>query len=311
MKYLGPKTDGDDLATQSDLSGGGGASTPAGVIVPFAGSSAPTGYLVCDGAAVSRTTYADLFAAIGTTYGAGDGSTTFALPNLKGRVVVGVDAGQSEFDTLGETGGAKTHTLDSTEIPSHTHSDGTLTTNETGDHSHSDGTLATDTAASHTHSDGTLATDTEGDHTHGTGTLATVANGSHSHSSVLDGTVRPVLTAASLSFSTLNSVRNDGNQSGVVRNLSLSTTQSAAAQTSTTGSHSHTLSGSTGDGGSHSHDVTGSTGSGGSHSHDVTGSTGSAGSHAHDVSGSTGSTGGGGSHNNLSPYMALSYLIKT
>lgn len=54
---------------------------PAGVIVPFAGTTVPAGYLLCDGSAVSRTTYAALFAAIGTTYGAGDGNTTFNLPN--------------------------------------------------------------------------------------------------------------------------------------------------------------------------------------------------------------------------------------
>lgn len=55
---------------------------PAGVIVPFAGTTVPAGYLLCDGSAVSRTTYADLFAAIGTTYGAGDGNTTFNLPAI-------------------------------------------------------------------------------------------------------------------------------------------------------------------------------------------------------------------------------------
>jgi microcystin-dependent protein len=87
----------------------------------FAGSTAPTGWLLCDGTAVSRTTYSDLFAITSTTYGVGDGSTTFNLPNLKGRVPVGLDTSQTEFDVLGETGGAKTHTLTSTEIPGHTH----------------------------------------------------------------------------------------------------------------------------------------------------------------------------------------------
>ena len=57
-----------------------------GMIKPFAGTTVPTGYLLCDGSAVSRTTYADLFAAIGTTYGSGDGSTTFNLPDLTNRV---------------------------------------------------------------------------------------------------------------------------------------------------------------------------------------------------------------------------------
>jgi microcystin-dependent protein len=65
--------------------------TPAGVVVAFAGGTAPTGWLICDGSAVSRTTYAALFAAIATAYGAGDGSTTFNLPDLRGRAAVGKD----------------------------------------------------------------------------------------------------------------------------------------------------------------------------------------------------------------------------
>ena len=95
--------------------------TPAGLISLFAGSTAPTGWLICDGTAVSRTTYADLFTAIGTTYGTGDGSTTFNLPNLKGRVPVGLDTSDTSFDTLGETGGEKTHTLLEAEMPTHSH----------------------------------------------------------------------------------------------------------------------------------------------------------------------------------------------
>ena len=94
----------------------------AGAVMPTAGATAPTGWLLCDGAAVSRTTYSALFAAISTYYGAGDGSTTFNVPNLKGRVPVGIDTGQTEFDTRGETGGAKTHTLTVGQIPAHTHS---------------------------------------------------------------------------------------------------------------------------------------------------------------------------------------------
>lgn len=68
--------------------------TPAGTLMYFAGGTAPNGWLVCDGSAVSRTTYADLFAAIGTTYGAGDGSTTFKLPDLRGVFLRGLDSGR-------------------------------------------------------------------------------------------------------------------------------------------------------------------------------------------------------------------------
>jgi microcystin-dependent protein len=108
--------------------GAGGSSVPPGVILPFGASAAPAGYSVCDGAAKARTgtdgdgkSYVALFAVIGTTYGVGNGSTTFNLPNLKGRVPVGLDAGQAEFDALAETGGAKTHTLATTELPAHAH----------------------------------------------------------------------------------------------------------------------------------------------------------------------------------------------
>ncbi|WNM27559.1 tail fiber protein [Demequina capsici] len=95
--------------------------TPSGVIAMTASAAAPSGWMLCQGQAVSRATYADLFTAIGTTYGAGDGSTTFNLPNLKGRVPVGADSSDTTFDALGETGGEKSHTLTATEMPSHTH----------------------------------------------------------------------------------------------------------------------------------------------------------------------------------------------
>jgi len=105
---------------------------PTGTVSAFAGSTAPTGYALCDGSAVNRTSQAALFGVIGTTYGAGDGSTTFNLPDLKGRVVAGM--GESLLgatpDTLGEDNGlianTKTHTLTEAEMPSHQHkTDGT------------------------------------------------------------------------------------------------------------------------------------------------------------------------------------------
>lgn len=118
-------------AVNAMISAGG---IPTGALTPFAGSSAPTGWLLCYGQAVSRTTYADLFAVIGTTYGSGDGSTTFSLPDMRGRVAAGRDnmggttagritsAGSGIVGTtLGAAGGAQTHTLTTAQIPSHTH----------------------------------------------------------------------------------------------------------------------------------------------------------------------------------------------
>lgn len=107
--------DGSDLISVGG--GAGGESLKIGTIVPFAGSTIPDGYLTCDGTAVSRTTYSDLFAVIGTTYGNGDGSTTFNLPNLKGSVLVGLDSSDTDFDMLGKTGGEKTHQLSISELP--------------------------------------------------------------------------------------------------------------------------------------------------------------------------------------------------
>lgn len=109
----------------------GGSSVPAGVYVPFGGPIAPIGWLLCYGQAVSRANYQSLFTAIGTTYGAGDGSTTFNLPDLRGRVVAGKDnmggTAASRLTspvagaTLGAVGGSQSHILSTTEMPSHTH----------------------------------------------------------------------------------------------------------------------------------------------------------------------------------------------
>jgi len=79
-----------------------------GAIKPWTKTTAPAGYLLCDGSAVSRTTYADLFAVISTTYGAGDSSTTFNVPNLQGKMPQGFDG--NTYNLAG-TGGANTVTV--------------------------------------------------------------------------------------------------------------------------------------------------------------------------------------------------------
>jgi microcystin-dependent protein len=107
---------------------------PTGSVMPYAGSSAPTGWLLCYGQAVSRITYAALFAVTGTTYGTGDGSTTFNVPDLRGRVVAGQDdmggtsanrltgtSGGVDGDVLGAAGGLETHTLTEAQMPAHDH----------------------------------------------------------------------------------------------------------------------------------------------------------------------------------------------
>lgn len=104
-----------------------GPQVPVGAITQYAGSSAPTNWLVCDGSEQSVSTYSALDSILGTTYGSrtngagGAGSSHFRLPNLKGRAPVGRDSAQTEFDSLGETGGAKTHQLSASEMPAHNH----------------------------------------------------------------------------------------------------------------------------------------------------------------------------------------------
>lgn len=111
------------------------AAVPVGSVTAFAGSAAPSGWLICDGATPSRSTYSALFAVIGTTYGVGNGSTTFTLPNLKGRAIVGRDPSDGDttalnFSSLGAARGAKTHTLSTSEMPSHAHGPGTSVDND-------------------------------------------------------------------------------------------------------------------------------------------------------------------------------------
>jgi microcystin-dependent protein len=112
---------------------------PVGTILPYGGTTAPDGWVLCDGTTKLRSgTYGDLFQAIGTAYGPGDGSLTFNVPNLQGRVPVGKSS-ETDFNALGKTGGEKTHTLTVAEMPSHNHylvSDNTYVTllgNDSGD----------------------------------------------------------------------------------------------------------------------------------------------------------------------------------
>lgn len=107
------------------------SSSPTGSVIAFAGSTAPTGWLICDGTAVSRTTYADLFTIIGTSYGSGDGSTTFNVPDLIRRAPLG----KGSSDSLGDSDGvaAASRTLSHTHsVPAHYHGTGTLAVASSG-----------------------------------------------------------------------------------------------------------------------------------------------------------------------------------
>lgn len=112
-------TIGED-GTLNAIGGSGGTvsdTLPIGSVVKWFSTTIPTNWLECNGQAISRTEYAELFAVIGTKYGSGDGSTTFNLPNIKGKTTVGLDIDDTDFNELGKTGGEKTHTLTENEIP--------------------------------------------------------------------------------------------------------------------------------------------------------------------------------------------------
>ena len=103
------------------ITGEGGDTLPIGSMLPYGNVNPPANWLVCDGSAVSRTTYADLFSIIGTTYGEGDGSTTFNLPNKKGRVSAGYDANNEQFNSIGKQIGEEKHTMTINELVEHDH----------------------------------------------------------------------------------------------------------------------------------------------------------------------------------------------
>lgn len=195
---------------------------PTGAINAYAGSIAPTGWLLCDGAAVSRATYADLFALIGTTYGIGDGTSTFNLPDLKGRVPVG-KAATGTFASLAATGGAETHTLTTAQIPSHQHN--------VSEYVHS--VTQSNALGNHNHTFNGTAT-SAGDHYHD----ITINDPGHSHTIDLLNRER----TSGAAFNT-NVVSFPASEVQSTR----SATTGITASSNTTGAHQHTYSGTTAD----------------------------------------------------------------
>lgn len=121
---------------------------PTGGVLPFAGSAAPTGYLLCDGSAVSRTTYAALFTAIGSTHGSGNGTTTFNLPDYRGRFLRGRDGGAARdlnaaSRTAMNSGGSTGDSVGSVQAQATALPTTPMTTDSQGGHSsHWTGTIA-------------------------------------------------------------------------------------------------------------------------------------------------------------------------
>ena len=323
------------------------AGNPPGGIMAYGGASAPSGWFICDGSAVSRTTYADLFAVIGTTYGAGDGSTTFNLPDLQQRFPLG-KAVAGTGNTLGGVGGLIDHTHTA---PNHNHSftpTGTVsaptflgsagtTANGGVDHTHStpahyhgfgagsglSGGNGTTSGASndHSHTYSGTSSGVSNDHTH-SGTTTT--DGDHTH-----GVPEYAGYLGNISFSHLNSPvnGNTGDQTGFAgaHNHSFTTGGISA-------NHSHTYSGTTsGFNADHSHTtpahghtgtiglvaggvdgntaITSTSSSAFLHTHSFT-ATGTVSAPAFSGSAGTTANSGGTTGTNNPPFLVVNYIIK-
>jgi microcystin-dependent protein len=272
---------------------------PTGAVMPFAGIIAPATFLICDGSAVNRNVYSDLFEVIGTFYGAGDGVTTFNLPDLRGRVISGYNGAVSYYNAMGKTGGENTHILTVDEMPSHDH-DGETQTNTTGITNNTNTTGITNntnttgitnntntTGITNNTSTTGVTTQTAGDHTH---TSNAVGGQGNYGLALADGT--NTVTSTDSSSGELNvwtvpgtlSINNAGSHTHAI-------TDPSHTHTVADPGHTHTVTDP-----SHTHTVTDP-----SHTHTVTDP-----GHKHDIN----SQGGGQAHNNLQPYLVMNYIIK-
>lgn len=267
---------------------------PAGMIIPFAGENAPAGWLECRGQTVERAAFPRLFAAIGTAYGPGNGTTTFTLPNLVGRFPLGAGTSGTAGAVnrgLGQAGGTETVTLTTAQMPSHTHTQAS--------HTH--------TSAAHTHSinhdHAAVTTSSNGAHTHtidhGHGQATTSSSGAHTHGAG---------TGSGFQVTRVGANPAGGGSTIVAGSAGTVHTHVHNAGMSSAGAHTHTVT---------VPGHTGNSGSAGAHTHtvDLPNFTGTSGS---TTPGPTGAatpviyaTGGGEAHPNMPPFLTLNYLIKT
>lgn len=269
--------------------GASGSGVPIGTIVEFGSSTIiPEGWMICDGRAISRTTYSDLFAVIGTTFGTGDGTATFNLPDFRSRIPVGYNNSDTDFNAIGKKGGSKTKTLSIDNVPSHTH---TFTANAHahGLNSHTHSVPAHSHGLnSHTHSF-SATTKSSGAHTHTANSA-----GAHTHKGrYLDMDV----TRGGVGSYLIRRVHDDDSYKG--------TGQVALSA----GAHTH----STTSNGAHTHSVSGTTGkASGSTANSSTLTSGAASGNTTNttITGTNSSVGKGASFTLLNPYITVVYIIK-
>jgi len=217
------------------------AEPPTGTVAMWVTTTAPSGWLICDGSAISRTTFSNLFDTIGTSFGVGDGSTTFNIPNFRGRTAVGLDGSQTEFDAVAKTGGNKTVALTVEQMPTHSH---TGNTSNTGAHSHSGNT---GNAGSHSHS-GTTAnasasTSNTGDHSHNVPSRVSSVNSNTSGRAVGNLTTVVAVGSTSTAATTGTSGAHSHNVNAHAHNFNTDTqsSHSHSFNTNSDGNHSHSF----------------------------------------------------------------------
>tara|TARA_B110000196_G_scaffold185301_1_gene158883 strand:+ start:376 stop:1287 length:912 start_codon:yes stop_codon:yes gene_type:complete len=264
---------GKNAVELADLDGEATGS-PIGTVITFGGSTAPSGWLACDGSSYSRTTYADLFGVISTTYGAPTG-TTFLVPDLRGRAPLGAGTGSGlTARSLGALGGYEGVTLSATEIPSHSHS--------VSDGGHGHGV----NESSHDH--GT----SDSGHSHGT------SDSGHSHGfSGSDHSHGGIPSSISRSYSSIYEAEHTGYSSA-----SFMDDADIGNSNGTTNSASS--------GGDVADATTGLSVNNASTGLSVNDATTGISVQSASTGISVQNTGGGGSHSNMSPWVALTYLIK-
>jgi len=280
------------------------AAVPPGIITPYGAAAAPIGYLLCDGAEVSRATYSALYAITADLFGSGNGTTTFDLPDLRGRFPLGV-AVAGTGSTIGDVGG----TIDATIAIAHTHGLGSHT-HDIG-HGHAD-TISTASTGSHAH---TMGTHTHSGPSHSHSTPAhqhpmqshTHAGGNHTHF-VSDTSSGPSTLASPAAAGSISHASSTHTHS--ISDTSSSNSGTTGGTVSLTDGAGNGTSGSGGTGATGSTDP-GDTSNTGSHSHTVNGGVTA-------LVGSSGSS-GGTSDSSLSatqaipnsPFLAVQYIIKT
>jgi microcystin-dependent protein len=255
-----------------------GTAAVTGTIMIVGMSTPPTGWLKCDGAAVSRTTYSALFSAIGTTFGAGDGSTTFNVPELRGEFARGWDDGRG-VDTARVFGSSQAE-----ETTSHTHT--ASSGGVSAGHTHEISATSDNNSVSHTHVVSINTGTNSVGHTH---TFSGTANsaGAHTHTFLIDNT------------------HTGGPQTGIGSSFD----PTGTTTTSSAGAHTHTISSNTlGVSANHTHTVSGTSATESSnHTHLVSGTSGSnSATHTHVIT-----INAAGGAETRPRNIALLYVIKT